>query len=115
MSSGPFVNSKYELDDNSICSIRVQPETLTAVGGAPTGATTLDGFARVGGSRRTYGIHARGIRLVRTIGTGDTAARRYNFLPVLTQTAYATFTIGETVNYGGVDWTISSKVPEKIK
>ncbi len=113
MASGPYTRAKYERDDLKIVPIRVQPETITAVGGEPTGAINERGRAKVGGSRRTYGLHARGMRLARDFGTGDNKGTRYNFLPILSTTAFATFTEGETVTYGGFDWQIIELVSEK--
>lgn len=113
MSDGPFLNSFYEDDDGGIHPIRVQPETVAVNGGAATGPSDNDISAQVGGSRRTYGLHARGLRLVRTFGTGDNTGRRYNFLPVQTPTAFATFNKGSEFTYNTFTWTIAAKVPEK--
>lgn len=113
MSSGPFENTKYQSDDGSIHPIRIQPETLVVSGAAPSGAIDSSVSAQVGGSRRKYGLHARGVRLSRVFGSGDTAGRRYNFLPVLTTTTFDGLSKGGTVTYGGNTWTITDKVPEK--
>lgn len=113
MSSGPFVRSFYEAGGGGIHPIRLQPETLTVNGGAATGPTTSSISAKVGGSRRGFGLHARGMRLVRTVGTGDTAFNRYNFLPICTIAAYDGFDRGDTITYGGFTWTISDMVPER--
>lgn len=113
MSSGPFNTTKYQADDLSIHPIRIQPETTAVAGAPPAGAVNSSISAIVGGSRRSFGLHARGVRLVRTFGSGDTAGRRYNFLPVLTTTAFDALSRGGEVTYGGFTWTISDKVAEK--
>lgn len=115
MSSGKFSVSKYLSDKGGIHPIRIQPEGSPANGTPPAGAVDEDISAKVGGSRRTYGLHARGVRLVRSIGTGDDQANRYNFYPVLTPTHFATLNRGGTLTIDGVAWTISGKVNEVVR
>lgn len=113
MSSGPFLSTKYEDENLDIHPIRIQPESATVAGTPPSGSINTSVSAKVGGSRRSYGLHARGLRLVRVVGSGDTAARRYNFLPVLTATAFNAYSRGGEVTYGGFTWNITDKVPER--
>lgn len=113
MSSGPFVKTKYESDDLNVHPIRVQPEGSPVNGTPPAGNIDVNISAQVGGSRRSYGLHARGIRLYREIGTGATLSRRYNFYPVLTKTAYDGYVKDQTFTIDGVEWKLLNKVPEK--
>lgn len=115
MSSGKFLVSKYLSDAGDIHPIRIQPEGSAANGTPPAGAIDNSISAQVGGSRRTYGLHARGVRLVRSIGSGDTAANRYNFYPVLTPTHFASLNRGGTLTIDAVEWTISGKVNEVVR
>jgi hypothetical protein len=67
MSSGAFINSKYQMTtpDDVILAIRVQPETLTlecdSVENTPPTGEVTDGWpsVSVSGSRRRAGVYAR--------------------------------------------------------
>lgn len=113
MSTGPFSRTKYLDDDGLIHPIRVQPEGAAINGTAPTGDVDSSISAQVGGSRRQYGLHARGVRLYREIGSGDTAAKRYNFYPVLTPTAFASISEEQEFTINTIAWKVLSKVEEK--
>lgn len=112
MSSGPFVTTKYEDDELLVHPIRVQPEGSPVHGTPPAGAIDSSISAQVGGSRRTFGLHARGWRLVRTLGTAPNTFKRYNFLPCLTDTAWKSKKRGDSVTVDGTDWTIADLVKE---
>lgn len=116
MSSGAFSLSKYEADDGTIHPIRIQPETIIAnFNAAPTGATTSGIRAKVSGSRRTYGVHARLVRLTWTdpaqvpdgYKVGGTIA-----LPILTAARYAAIKVGDATTYLGKGATVVGKTPE---
>lgn len=115
MSSGPFQSTKYEDNQGIIHPIRVQPEGAAINGTPPAGAIDSNVSAQVGGSRRSYGCHARGVRLVRTVGTAPNTFKRYNFYPVLTATAWNAIAKGATFTIDGVEWTVQDTVPEKLR
>lgn len=122
MSSGKFSRSKYEADSDTVYSIRVQPETLTAsIGGsantAPAGAVTGEGSVRVGGGNRQIGIKARAV----TIAWNDGAAPEdYDEnstvrIPILTKARYAAINIGAAVTYNGGTGVVVGKSPERVR
>lgn len=115
MSSGPFVTTKYEDDQGLIHPIRVQPEGAAINGTPPAGNIDTNVSAQVGGSRRSYGCHARGVRLVRTVGTAPNTFKRYNFYPVLTPTAFGSITKGQEFTIDGTAWTVQDTVNEKLR
>lgn len=78
------------------------------------GAETLDLHAFNGASRRRFGVHARGLKLTRVVGTGAEATKKRTFLPVGTVVALAGFKKDDEVSIGGVAWQVSGKVDETI-
>lgn len=107
MSAGAFINSSYEDANANIHAIQVQPETLTLTlnsvsNAAPT--TPIDSTrvsARVNGGRRGIGLFTR---LVRFKFSGTTQPDGYLSngvitLPVLTQSAFASYGRGQTGTY----------------
>lgn len=119
MSAGNFIISKYEADDGEIHPIRIQPETIIATTNpAPTGATTSSIRARVGGSRRSYGLHARTIRVTWTVpathpdGYKDGGTMT---IPVLGAAAFAAINVGSTFTYLGSGVTVTGKSPEVVR
>lgn len=111
MSSGVFTNTFYEMDGGGKAAIRVQPETISAANPVSTGPATLPIPVSVGGSRRTARrFFARGVRVYRDIGTGETRVRRSNFIPILTVAAFEALSLGSSITAGGETWTVSRKV-----
>jgi len=110
----PFTTTKYESDDGIIHPIRINSTRVAAAGTAPAGAVTSNAYAKISKSNREFGIRPRGVRLVRTLGTGDLAFKKYSFLPVLTSTAWDanTFDPGATVTIDETAWTVAARVPE---
>lgn len=121
MSAGVFTLSKYEADSGTVYSVRVQPETLAAsVGGgantAPTGNVTGEPSAMVGGSRRSIGVHCRGVR-IRFTGAAPEGYKPQGviFIPILTEARYDAITRGATGTYLGAAVEVVGKVPEVIR
>jgi hypothetical protein len=77
-------------------------------------ALTLELHAFNGASRRRFGVHARGVRLSRVVGTGNEASKRRAFLPVGTVAALNAYKTGDEVSIGGVAWSVSGKRDETI-
>lgn len=118
MSAGSFQTTVYVADNGVSHPIRVQPETITTANPVGTaGTTTSDISARVGGSRRTLGLHARGLRLrFPATGVPDTyLARGVTFIPVFTKASWDAITKGSTFTYNTMTCTVISKVPESAK
>lgn len=122
MSQGSFSTAKYQTSETTprILPIRLQPETVLEDNPEPAGGLT--GSQRVKASksnRNAYGIHARYMTLSRRIGDADgpfTGATIQATVVLLTPAAVASYPVGSTVTYGGLnDWEVSSHTPEKIK
>lgn len=117
MSSGEFTKTRYQADDGTILSVKVQEETLAAVftpGGtnaAPTGAVT-GGRARVSGSKRAYGIKTRTVTLKTDTPPEGYADISITTIPVLTPTVFNAITDESTVSYLGTSWEIFGKSRE---
>lgn len=126
MSAGVFSRSKYQSDGGAIWPVKVQPETLnlsvtsgngSVTNSPPDGAISGDvPSAIVGGSRRRYGVHTRGLRLKFT-GTPPTGYKPDSpiFVPVLKKETYDAIARNSTGTYLGVAIQVIGKVGEAIK
>lgn len=117
MSAGAFTSSFYEADDGTIYPIRIQPETIIATTNpAATGPAAAKIRARVSGSRKGYGMHARTMRL-RFTGTvpAGYAANSVVTLPVLTLAAYNALVPDQAVTYLGSAAKVIGKSPERSR
>lgn len=125
MSAGGFTTTKYEAEGGAIWRIRVQPETLDLQIGSGGGSIDNDpptaGLSgnlptvNVGGSRRRYGVHARGVR-VRFTGTPPAGYKSGTsiFLPILQEDNFDAIPRGATGTYLGVAIEVVGKVAEAI-
>lgn len=120
MSAGPFQYSKYQATGGGIYRIRVQPETLQLnVGGAnsaPGGEINQAGTVRARGSRRSFGIVARGFSL-RFTGAPPSgyAPGRTLVVPVLTPARWNDVNLGDEGTYLGANVQVVGKIPESIR
>ena len=117
MSAGAFLSSIYERDDGTFCPIRIQPETISTQNPAAAGPVTAGAvFAKVSGSRRGYGVHARTVAITWT-GTVPTGYKLTGIirLPVLTLAAYNAFAPGQKFNYLDNEVRVVGKSPEKVR
>lgn len=116
MAGADFNKYVYTADSTVKHPIRMSADAAAAqtTAAATTGATSSIS-ARVGGSRRALGLHARGLRLQRTTGTGVNAKSFFTFLPILLPADYnaSTANPGSAFTVGGVAYTVSSKTPER--
>jgi hypothetical protein len=123
MSAGAFSLSKYELDNDDIAPIRVQPETIAAIftpGGAnaaPAGVADLPLFAKSRGTRRSYGINARSVRIRFTGAVPDGyAPNSIVSIPILTPAVYNAIVAGaSTVTYLGSQGIVIGKSSEVVR
>lgn len=123
MSAGSFSLLKYVTTSGAVIPIRAQPETaLLSLGGgvnvSGTGSQT-PGFpiAKVSGSRRAYGVHARTVtvRFLTAPTSGGYAAGGLTRLPVFTQAVWDAYSIGNEGTYLGGTVRFVGKRPEIIK
>jgi hypothetical protein len=123
MSAGAFSLSKYELDAGDIAPIRIQPETAAAAftpGGAntaPAAPVDLPVFATARGSRRSYGINARTVRMRFTGAVPDGyAPNSVVSIPILTPATYNAIIPGaSTVTYLGSSGIVIGKSSETVR
>ena len=125
MASGPFVNVRYAAaygGGTNVHPIRIQPETLGAVFGAPPvtnvapgAAVTSPISAKVSGSKRSIGLNTRKLSL-KFSGTPPAGylANATITIPWL-QPFPASFAKGVTGTYLGVAAIIVSLSPEYVK
>jgi len=125
MSAGAFVLSKYAADygaGDNIHPIRVQPETLTAVGNSetndePGGAINNPISAITSRGRRSKGLIPRQIT-IRFPDTGQPTGYKplgITRIPALTLPFYEAQLPGGTITYLGVSCTVISKSPELVR
>lgn len=126
MSAGPFTtNAIYQDNFGSLYPITVQPETLTLVINSQTNSAAAgplpDNLPSVSVSRgrRANGVNARLVRF-RFTGTLPPGYLMNGIisLPVLTSTAYAAYSKGQTGTYTlngtGYDVAVVGRTPETI-
>lgn len=119
MSAGNFIISKYEADSGEIHPVRIQPETVIAgTNPAPAGAITSSIRAKVGGSRREYGLHCRTIRVTWTVPATHPDGYKDGgtiTIPILGAAAYAAINVGDTFEYLANNVTVTGKSPEVVR
>jgi hypothetical protein len=106
-----FQDRAYDTDQGFTAIIRQSTAEATA-SGAAGGDIDAPFHVYSSGSRRRFGIHARGVRLTRTVGTAPNEFTKSSFLAYPTVAAYDAAEIGAAVTIGSTAWTIASKVPE---
>jgi len=107
-----FTDRAYDSDQGSTCLIRQSEDEVTA-SGAAGGEVDANFHVYSSGSRRRFGLHARGVSLSRSVGEEGDTATKSGFLAYPTVAAYDAVDIGDTVTIGEVTWTVAAKVPEK--
>ena len=121
MSAGAFEKGKYESNSGDIYAIRAQPESkaLTIDGTAndyPTADVDQKVRARVSGTHRGYGVHAR-FAYVRFTGTLPTGYKAGTILkvPVFKKAMFDGFLPDQTGTYLGQAVELVGWTTEKIK
>jgi hypothetical protein len=109
----------YTDGSTTIMPIRVKPAVVAATiaGTANTSPTTpvnTNASAYARGSRKRYGVHARNVSLVRVVGSGATAFRVHEKLPILTTAVEALAQVGAEVIYNGFTWEIVDTQEEQV-
>lgn len=106
-----FVNRGYESDAGFVCLIR-QSDAEAAASGGSGGTADAPFHCYSSGKRSRFGIHARGVRLSRTVGTAPNQFTKSSFLAYPTKAAWEAASVGGTVTIGSVAWTITGKLAE---
>lgn len=106
-----FVDRAYETDVGVVALIRQSDAEVAASGGAG-GTVDAPFHVLASGSRRRFGIHARGVRLTRVVGTAPNTFTKSSFLCFPTSAAYDAIAVGSTITVGANSWTVSAKVAE---
>lgn len=121
MSSGPFINSRYETNKGTVHRIRIQPETqglsITGAGtnGPAAGAIDTPGSAVVSRGKRAFGINARTVT-IRFPGTVEGYLSRSPIrLPVMSPTLWNSIIEGQIGTYLGNACEVIGKGAETIK
>lgn len=109
-----FQDRGYASDNGFVCLIR-QSDAEAAASGAGGGTVDAPFHCYSSGSRRRFGVHARGVRLTRTVGTAPNEFTKSSFLAYPTVAAFNSANVGGTVTIGSTDWTIAAKVAEANK
>lgn len=120
MSIGQFTVSRYQNDDGGVHGIRIQPETLTLTLGSSVNTPVADAIneisrAKVSGSRRAYGVHARTVTIKLTAAGASGAVGSVLRLPWLTIGSFSGIKNDATGTYNGSACIVVGKSAEKIK
>lgn len=111
------VEGFYESDKlGAIILVRLRASEGAAYTAAVPAAnvSTLELHAFNGASKRRFGVHARGVKLSRVVGTGNEASKKRAFLPVGTVAALNAYKKGDEISIAGVPWKVSGKQDETI-
>jgi hypothetical protein len=111
-----FKRVSYTTDAGTVGRIRMSASSQGVAGqGSLITAITdpnLYAFASNPGSKRKKQLNARGIRLVRTLGTGDATKTLRTFVPITTKAALDALVVGTAVTINAVAYTIGDKIQE---
>jgi hypothetical protein len=107
-----FVSRAYASDSGFVALIRQSTQEAAASGG-DGGTVDAPFHVLASGSRRRFGIHARGVRLSRVVGTAPDQFTRNSFLAFPSVAAYNAIAVGSQINVGAQAWVVSSKIPEQ--
>lgn len=111
-----FKKVNYESDTLGLIIRAKLSEGELAVAGTPPAASADAQLTVYGsGSRKRHGVHARGVRLTRVVGTAPNTFTKSTFLTCVSAARYAELNAGDSVTISGTAWTVSDKVPETAK
>lgn len=120
MSSGVFENVSYELNNGTILSCRVQPETKTltlnsVVNEPPAGAPVAGyGSVRISGGNRQIGIKARSVTIKFTATKAGYKEGSSIRLPIFQKTVWEGIAKGQTGTYQTVACVVTSVPKNEI-
>lgn len=109
-----YENVFYESDAGGVYGMRVSEDKAGLTGTAAGPKTDPNVEVYAGGSgRKRNGIHARGVRIYREVGVGDSASKKYAFIPCATTTIMADLFNEATITYKTLTWKPATVVQEK--
>lgn len=110
-----FVDRKYESDLlGLIIQVRMGDGEAAVYGTEPTAAKDSSLHAFNGGSKRKFGVHARGLILKRTTGTVPDLVVKRSFIPSPTVAAFDAVDLDSTLTISGNAWTVERKQSETV-
>lgn len=121
MSSGVFENVNYELDNGTILTCRVQPETQELVidgttNAPPTGTPTAGlGSVRISGGNRQIGIKARSVTIKFTATKAGYKEGSSIRLPIFSKSVWDGIAKGQTGTYLTVACVVTSAPKPEIR
>lgn len=120
MAIGTTVLTVYGANNGDKRAIRIQPETLSlTLGGvvntAPAGPVDTIGRAKVSGSRRSYGAHARKVTIRLTAAGPSGTVGSIISLPYLDFAKFEGLVDAAVGTYNTSACALIGKTPEKIK
>lgn len=123
-----FTNPLYEADSGNVYFARIEENTiiLAIYGAPPAGPATEQMTVLMSKSQRSFGVHARGLSMKRTVGTEapagntfgyvtDTAV--YKFAAIGTPDVYndnAHYPKDTVVSLKGGNWKVVGRVSEAV-
>lgn len=120
MSSGKFISSKYQTDEENVHPCRIQEETLGFISGgianaAPVAPINREASARMSSSQKRKGVNARTVRIRFTTAPDEYKQDSILTVPILDKTNWDGYKIGTACTYLSTAGTIIGKSPEGIK
>lgn len=123
MSAGEFTSTFYELDTGNgsgVARVKVQPETLLATinsvaNASPGGPATLPVSAKVSKGNREIGIGTRTVTLRFTSGAPTDYSGDDVVIPVLQESTFAAWSIGQTGTYLSTAVEVVGRSPESVR
>jgi hypothetical protein len=106
----------YTTNSGKKMKIKLSAASVAAQPTAPaTSGFDIPLFAKVGGGRKGYGVHARYANLYKVNGTQPNLYITRDKLAICTQADAATLEAAGNVTVGGVTWQISSITQESSR
>lgn len=124
MATGKKEDLPYESDKLGLTILCRMSVDEAGVYSTPSSAVEAPVHAFNGGSRRKFGIHARGLILKRSVtvtdnsNTGPDASLTkdfYTFVPSGTLAAWGAAAVGSSVTLRGYTWLVSGKQEETLR
>jgi len=117
MPGGGYKAVSYTTDAGTVVRLRMSSAAQVIPGQGSIVAAVTDAnvfaFAANPGSRKKKQLNARGIKLIRPVGTAPNIFNRTTFVPITTVAALTALVVGGAVPaYGGFAWTIGAKISE---
>lgn len=106
-----FTETQYDSGQGVTMLLRMSDAEFAAIT-ASTTAADFEAHAYSSGSRRRFGVHARGVNLTIERGTAPDTFNDTKFLAIPTIAEYDAATTTTTFDISGETWTVTKKIPE---